>query len=379
MRQALAPTVILLLIASVAGWLWFGGKGEAPMPSPDSDPTHESSSDGGDAATERTVVDVPPTEPDTGGAQTTEPGDPSTEQAQDETESADAPNVELIVRSSRTHSAIAVFRYAFRHRGPTVRGEGQDGTAVIALPPTGGELLVEATGHVPFTTTLTPPTPDSPSRRIDIFLDEAALATGIEITAVDFSNTPLTDVRVDAFRLPKNAGVGSWNRGKALWSRRTTAASGRYVLPELPAGDYGIRLLATDAAGEPLPLLPFARTFTLTGSNGFVERAVLEPGCVLGIELVDYAGQPLDPKRVSITLDLRLAGGPKVSRRWIQKNERGRFAANDAPPAAGTCWLDEAVTGGLYRLTVSIDGELRHDQQLALRQGERQHERIAVQ
>lgn len=376
MRQASAPTVILLLVAGLAGWLWFGSEDTAPIPATESNPLPESTYEGGEPGVERTAVEQLTAKPSAANSptSTTKEVPPTAETTADTT-----PNVKLVVRSSRTHEAVEIFRYTFRHPGPIVRGESNQGTAAISLPTSAsGELLIEANGHVPFTTALTAPAINAPTRTLDIFLDPAAIATGIEITALDLTNAPIVNVRVDAYRLPERAGIGAWNRGQVLWSRRNSATDGHYVLPDLPVGDYGVRLLATDADGELLPLLPFARTFALTGSNGFVERAVLEPGCVLGVEVVDNLGQPIDPKRASITLDLRLAGGPKQSRRWIQQNDRGRFAADDMPPAIGACWLDEAVTGGLYRLIVSIDGQLRYDQQLALRQGERQQERIVI-
>ena len=105
---------------------------------------------------------------------------------------------------------------------------------------------------------------------------------------------------------------------------------------------------------------------------------MLEPGCLLGLELVDAAGRALDPRAAPIALDLRRAGADPTTRRWVQRGDGTVLAADDAPPAAGTCWLDEAVADGLYRLRISVDGELRLDRSLALRAGERQLERCVV-
>lgn len=381
MRQAFAAAVLVpaLAITGVMAWLLLGSD-DAPAPTPATavaeteDPVEPHDAEVERAAVESARAGEPaPPDPKASAA----PDDPADDGSTDP--EPVAPNLVLDVRGVRDGAPIRAFRYAFSHAGPTLRGEGAGGAARLAAPPaTRGELAVEAAGHVPFRLELTTPAASAPARTIDVFLAEAGVATGIEIAAVDLAGAPVANVRVEAWRLPRGGELAGWHRGEPLWSRRAGDAEGIYVLPELEPGAYGIRLMATDAEGLLRPLLPFRRTFGLTGSNGFVERAVLEPGCVPGLELVDAAGRPLDPRALAIGVDLRLAGGPRVSRRWIQQNENGRFAADDAPPAPGACWLDEAVPGGLYRLTVDVAGDRRVDLQLALRAGERQLERVTV-
>ena len=121
------------------------------------------------------------------------------------------------------------------------------------------------------------------------------------------------------------------------------------------------------------------RAFTLTGSNGFLEDVVLEPGCLLTLDLLDQNSAPLDPAQRQVTIDLRLPGGPFVSRRWHQLADRGLRAAVDAPPGPGPCWLDAALPPGRYALTVRADDDrIALRQELVLRAGERQVERLFV-
>jgi hypothetical protein len=293
-------------------------------------------------------------------------------------------NVTLTVRSSATRAALAAFHVTFCTNLPTValpvmRAEGKDGAAALQLAPgSRGELLVEADGHAPATAeVLAPPSGHWPLH-LDLFLDPVAGGSGIALRVRGPDGAPIPHVRVQALALRGNP-TDEWAGARQLWLRRASDAEGRYELPELAPGLCGIRLCATAADGALLPLLPFARIYSLDGSNGFREDALLEPGCLLTLDLVDRDGVPLDPEEHETGIELRRHGGDLVSRRWCQQADAGLVAAIDAPPGAGPCWLDEAVPGGLYTVTIRIDGRMRLDkQQIVLRAGERQVERLVV-
>jgi hypothetical protein len=164
-----------------------------------------------------------------------------------------------------------------------------------------------------------------------------------------------------------------------LWARRAAAADGRYALPTLAPGEYGIRVVATDADGELLPLLPFVRSFVLTGDNGFVEDVPLEAGALLALDLRDAAGQAFDPTRLgTVTLSLRLPGGPAVQRKWIVRHEGVEAAAIDVVPGVGRVVLAEAIAGGQYNLEVFVGGQPRVSKPLFLRPGQKHEERVDV-
>jgi hypothetical protein len=229
------------------------------------------------------------------------------------------------------------------------------------------------------------PAPPAAAATIDVFLTPTATATGITLSVKDTALQPIAHVRVDAFALEDGAGssANAWHVGPALWQRRADDSEGRYVLPPLSPGSYGIRLTATDEQGELLPLLPFRHTYELTGSNGFVEDVVLEPACLPLLQLVALDGTAIEPDRLGdVRVSLRTLGAPDVSRKWLVRPgddpARAPIAAIDRLPGAGTTWPAEAVPAGTYTFEVHVDGQLRFSQPLALPSGQRHRERIVV-
>jgi len=291
-----------------------------------------------------------------------------------------AANVELHVRTIAAHRDVAAFSWRFRSDDTALRGEGQHGHAGLRLPPGGkGQLLVESPGFAPFTTDVVAPAAAQPAVTIDAFLAAAAQATGITLLVHDTALQPIPNVRVDAFPLLPEGSRDAWHLGASLWARRSAAADGRYELPELVPGDYGIRVLATDGDGNLLPLLPYLHTFVLTGSSGYVEDVVLEPGCIPEFELLDAAGAALDPKATgAVQLQLHPPGGAAVPRMWTLQTDGRTTAALDTLPGSGVVSLAQPVAAGSYVLEVSIAGRQRVQQFVTLRAGERQLERIVV-
>ena len=240
-----------------------------------------------------------------------------------------------------------------------------------------GELLVEADGHLPFRAPIEAPPTGAPARHLDVFLDPAATASGIQLHVTYLDRTPVTDVRVQAIELPAG-GVDDWTRGHRVWSRRTANPNGDYQLPDLAPGRYGIRVVATDRDGATLPQQPFERVFHLTGSNGYREDVVLEPGCLLTLDLIDRHGATFVPGNAAVGIDLRLPGGPAIARRWHRLVQGRLEAAIDAPPGPGPCWLETALAPNRYSLTIHVDGRVAAQQTLQLNAGDRQTERIVV-
>ena len=241
-------------------------------------------------------------------------------------------------------------------------------------------LLVEAADYTPFPRNdLVVPPAGNPPLQLDVFLVPAVPVAGITLHVHDLALQPIPHVRVDAFALGGEPRERGWHLGKSLWARRAMATDGAYTLPPLPAGDYGIRVCATDADGNLLPLLPYSRTFALTGDHGFVEDVPLEPGCVLALELLDATGQPYDPTRSgTLTLALELPGGPTLQRRWSSRSGAVDATAIDVLPGVGGCELAEPIAAGNYTLELRVQGEPRARRSLLLRAGERQSERIQL-
>lgn len=339
------------------------------------------------AAPER--VDVTPA-PRGGDADASRPDATDTGRDEDEPAAPTPPapptlppvTVQLHVRSMLDQQDVAPFRWRFVLRGHSEHGDSEGARAELRLPAGAtGELLVEADGMQPFSRSqLTIPTPPQAPLPLDVFLTPTPQGTGITLLVRDLAQRPIRHVRVDAFELGDHNRETSWQLGQPLWSRAASAEDGNYELPPLPAGEYGVLLLATDEQGRPLPLLPFRRAFALTGSNGFVEDVPLEPGCHLVLDMVEPNGDAFDPEvHGRITLGLRPAGAPPFERMWTSGGEGGALQrALNAMPAKGVVWADEPLPAGAYTFEVFVNGDPRVQQTLVLRAGEVQTERIVV-
>ena len=373
-----APLVLagFIALAAVAGWSLYEGGDAAPPPPPGAEQPGPHEREAAELASgERSpVAAAEPTDPatQTGAAPTgAAPADASPTDA--------AATLRLHVRSQATFTEVADFRWRFRTSDSVQHGEGRGGMADVRLRHgIVGELLVEADGFMPHVCAAAATTIDMPAV-VDVFLAPAVRAAGITLMVHDTALQPAPHVRVDAFVLTSDNRDGAWHLGTPLWARRTDAEDGRYVLPDLPPGEYGIRVLATDAEGTTLPLLPFLRRYWLRGDNGFIEDVALEPGCLPILIFVDGANKPLDPAKTKVTaLRLHAPGGPPVPRVWTAATEKGAKTAVDLPPAVGPTWPAQPLAPGTYTLELFVADQLRVQQLLTLRAGERQEERIVV-
>ncbi|HEX6813902.1 MAG TPA: hypothetical protein VF384_19930 [Planctomycetota bacterium] len=375
MRAAFVLFVLLVVVAA-AGWLWLSGEtGTVPVPEPPA--PRAATPRPGPADPERSAVAEKQRTAATPQPEKTEPSSalpPSLPLA-------GAGRVELNVRDVAKLTPVPAFRWRFRSDGPELRGDGAEGGAKLSLPAGAvGELLVEADGYSPFVRAqLSVPAPAAEATAVDVLMTPTVPAAGITLLVHDTSMQPIGNVRVDAFVLTAESRETAWHLGKPLWARRTAMPNGRYTLPPLPAGEYGIRVTATDAEGNAQPLLPYSRTFVLTGDNGYVEDVTLEAGCLPVFELVDGAGAFLDPQKAgAVALSLHLPGGPDVPRWWVVTSGAASAMAIGALPGVGPVRLGEAVPGGVYTFEVTVAGNRRVQHSVSLRAGEKQQERIVV-
>lgn len=378
--RALIAVVALVVLGGAAFW-WM--QQDTPVQAPPSGaeqgeaPRGENAlPDAVQADSERETVSRPP-------QPAPEPAQPETgEPATDEPESVPVRPSIVEVHDATSNALLPAFRWRFLHGNATVRGESDAGVGELALPPgVTGDLLIEADGMQPAARkAVTVPTEAEPQLRLQVYLTPTATAQGITLLVHDVGRQPVQNVRVDAFELNAQNRDGAWHLGKALWARRTAATDGRYQLPPLPPGEYGIRLLATDAQGQLLPSSPFRRAFTLTGSNGFLEDVTLEPACALRLELLEPNSAAFDPKvHGNVTITLHAAGERGIQRKWTaaRRDGTGTISEADHVPAPSPIWLAEPVPLGTYTLEIFINGDPRVHQSLILR-AEQQVERVTV-
>ncbi|MBM3963118.1 MAG: hypothetical protein FJ306_14650 [Planctomycetes bacterium] len=371
-----ASLVVFALVLVVALGFWLGGApapvtppdagggatAPAPMPTP-------APAQGGN----RTEVDAPA--PPLATAPPPVAPAPPTPPA-----NAAEPNVLLTVRDMVSRQPLAAFRWRFQNSRGTWKGDGADGKAALALEASAvGTLLVEADGLQPLTKDgVIVPTPPAAALTLDLFLAPQGEATGITLMVHDLGLQPLARVRVDAFQLA-DPQAADWHLGPSLWARMAENKDGRYALPPLEPASYGLQVVAVDGNGEPLPLLPYRRVFEVTGSNGFVDDVPLEPGALLGLEIVDSAGQGFDPAKHGTTrLSLHFAGAPHVARKWVARQGTAAATAVDVLPGIGRAELATGAPPGPYELEVTVQGALRTKQPLFLRPGIKNEERIVV-
>ena len=230
------------------------------------------------------------------------------------------------VRSAASNLALDTFRWSFIAGERKLSGTGEGGGAELPLPPgVTGDLLVEADGMQPerladVTATRQPATP----LRLEVYLRPARRAEGVTLLVHDTFRQPVADIRVDAFALTAERAGDAWHLESPMWSRAASSTDGRYELPQLAPGRYGVQVCAIDEQGRPAPLAAFRGTYDLTGTNGFVEDVVLTPACALQLDLRDASGAAVDPAtRGNIEIHLRRPGDDSVSRRWTSAKPGG--------------------------------------------------------
>ncbi|MCB9884862.1 MAG: hypothetical protein H6838_05180 [Planctomycetes bacterium] len=370
-----AVVVTLLLLALALGvWLWRGNTQAPALPEDVAAAPGEQPSATAPAASERleatpTAPSEEPTAPAAAPADGPQPGAP-----------AAARPFQLVVVDALTRQPVPEFRVNLRLPGGGMELRSRTGSTEVDVPAgTRGELLVEAQGYEPWHRIdfVAPPAEPQPAV-VTVELNKAAVAAGITLHVHDTALQPVSTARVEAFQLGPGARDTDWWNGKPLWSRRATAEDGRYTLPTLAPGDYGIRVLAVDAKGTVLPFLPYTHVFALTGSNGFVEDVPLEAGCIPEFEVVDAYGKLLVPGTPSIGLSLRVPGGPDVSRQWLVEQQGEVFRGLDLLPGVGPAWPEVPVAAGAWQFEVRRDGRTPHVEAVSLRSGERQRIRVSV-
>lgn len=373
--------VVFALLAVLAGaivWFTSGGDTPAPVAPPTTNDPNQPNEPAKPVPGVR--VDATPAAPPT----TTTPA-PAATPAPDDTKSAAASeagpgNLVLVVHDAGAPGIAPAFRWRLNGRGDATTGTGSDGKAVLHAPHDADvELLVEADQRQAVRKgSLRGAAPGQPPVQVEVTLVPIVTAAGITLHVHDLAMQPMRFVRVEAFRIDDQNRDTTWTLGDPLWARKSSAEDGRYPLPTLPAGEYGIKLVGIDEQGAMLPLQPYERTFRLTGDNGFVEDVPLEPGCALTLELVDAHGNPYDPTSYgTAALTLRSPNGPRVQRKWYAMQGGTAVTAIDVLPGIGTAALAQAIPPGTYQLEVLSNNEPRVRQLLQLR-AERQVERIVV-
>jgi hypothetical protein len=289
-------------------------------------------------------------------------------------------NLLLVVHDAASPGVAPTFRWRLKGRHDATTGNGSDGKAILHAPhDTDVELLVEADQRQAVQRgPLRGAAPGQPPLQVEVTLVPIVVAAGITLHVHDLAMQPMRFVRVEAFRIHDQNRDTTWAIEDPLWARRSSSEEGRYPLPQLPAGEYGIKLVGIDEQGALLPFLPYLRTFRLTGDNGFVEDVPLEPGCALVLELVDAHGNPYDPTSYgTASLVLRPPNTPPVQRKWYAMQGATAVTAIDVLPGIGKAALADAIPVGTYQLEVFSNNEPRVRQLLQLR-AERQVERIVV-
>lgn len=311
--------VVLSLIAlGTASWLALARPDDdaPPLPDPTAPPPAATPAERADLADGRTRVEAAPRNP--APTPTLPPPDPGAV-------AADRANVVLAVRDRATHADLEPFAWRFVGRGlEAMRGNGKAGLVELRLPAVPGTLLVESPEHRPETLEFTPPGPDAPARRIDLFLASRAPATGVALTLRGSNGEVVTRVRIDLWQLEANAPApaqGEDPRYEPLWKRQFEDVDGLFGIEELAAGRYALRAQAIDEAGWAAPMQPARFAFEFHGHEAVPLRAQMPLGQVLRV-LQD--GDETTERQISLAV--RAANGEGRSIPFRSVDAAGRVA-----------------------------------------------------
>ena len=293
-----------------------------------------------------------------------------------------APSTLVEVRSATSDRLLPSWSWSFVAGERRLRGVAEGGPAELPLPAgVAGDLLVEADGMQPqLRAGVTATGSTAPPLHLRFYLQPAQQAEGVTLIVRDVDGQAVQKLRVDAFALAPSDREAAWHLNAPMWSRVAAAADGRYQLPPLAPGCYGVQVHAVDEQGRPTSLCAFRGTYTLTGSNGFLEDVVLEPGCALRLHVLDAAGAPVDPGVYgAVQLRLHAPGEPGVARRWAAARPDGAGVVSDVDrmPASAPTWLASPVEPGLYTLEVLVRDRVVTRQGLQLAAGA-QTERVQL-
>lgn len=374
MRPAPLLFGAVLVLAALLGWLLLPS-GDDPTPPPSAPNRQEAGAPAPAEPATGSRVDATPRNDPAPEVPVEPPPPPPPNPTEEPT------NVLVRVHDVGSNAPAGSFRWRLRLGGEVRSGDGADGSVALYVPPgTTGDLLVEAPERQPVQRQgLLGPGPDEQALTVDVTLVPAVTAAGITLHVHDLAQQPIRHVRVDAFRLSDQNRDTAWHLEPAVWARRANSDDGKYDVPPLPPGEYGLRLVALAEDGSLAPLLPYMRTFVLRGDNGFVEDVPLEPGAVLVLDVTDGYGAPYDPVKFgTATLGLRLVGGPVVQRKWFCRDGEHETSAIDQLPGVGIAHAAQALQAGSYELEVFCNGEPRVRTRIELPAGEVVRQRIVV-
>ena len=377
--------LVVLAVASAATLIWLLSRPLAPVQAPPGpDAAVANSASEVTAAPERAALTREAGTTAQSPAATSRAPAPASEPAPTEERASQASYpVAVEVRSLVDNQLVSGFRWRFTSGEPPLNGDERFGAAELPLPiGATGDLRIEADGMVPFVEQNISPQ-RAPALRLQIYLRPTAPAAGITLLIHDIDRRPVSQIRVDAFSLRPGQQPGAWHLGEPEWSRVAKSDQGRFVLPALAPGGYGVQVRAVDDEDLPLPYAPFRRVYELTGGNGFLEDVTLEPACALRLDLYDVSGAPFDPMtRGAVRITLHAAGEPALPRRWIAARSGGaldrfRVSEVDLVPGPAPIWLATAAAPGPYILQLEVNGQTiaRRPLQLA---GSKQTERLLV-
>lgn len=295
-----------------------------------------------------------------------------------------APDLTLRVRKIPGNAPLPRFKWTLTAGEEKTSGTADEkGSDVgLRLPPgTACKIRIECDGCEPREITgITAAEPQV----LEVFLPVSG--PGVSITAHDERGQPVKNVRVDAWRLAADAALDQTGAtGEPLWSRRNGNDTGQYQIPTLEPGRYELRVMAVDAEGALLPLLPFRARFEITGSNSVPLQADLAPGALLTLQPVDPYGTPLrgtadDDRPPLPAIGLRVTGqdGKERDVDWRSTGPGRAVVERNRLVGAREVMAAEALPPGWLRITAMVDGAACGASEVMLLAGQHHKEPLVI-
>jgi hypothetical protein len=277
--------------------------------------------------------------------------------------------IQFLVFDSATNQPVPAFSGVFTdgdRRQKLEVTEGGQGSLDIPLDAP-GNLLVESEGYTPQSREGYSVGSTAREVQLTIYLDPVAPFSGIEIRAMDDRGMPVSHLRVTARQSDDD-------RAPPLWVRRASDERGIYQLPDLPPAIYRLSLVAIDAEGQPLTLVPHTETVIFRGHEQIPVTVQFRPGALLTIAVRDAAGAQLRGAEVSLRM-IFPDGNPR-SVAWRSTVDGEVLERRDGLPAAAQATLNEPLPPGSYELVLQLPSGL--EQRLAVQLLAGQHQQLEL-
>lgn len=260
--------------------------------------------------------------------------------------------IELEVVDATTGELIPIFQFARSEPDGRLLEALIDVDRIGFIELDDGEtahIVIEAQGYEPTPAIELELAAGESGRRLRVEMQQAALASGVELTVWNPDTSPVTKVEVKLER--RDLGAAFDTPFQAVWERGAEHAEGRYRFPDLRPGHYKARVRGVDENGDPLLLVAHEFEFDFEGVSLFQETIVLTAGGQIELTVLDpVSQQPI--ARNDVNVWLLDAAGEELDVLWAAREGERLYVADGSLPRPRACRLESPLRPGSYTVRV---------------------------